>query len=49
MGAGVCYGECSEAKDHVEQLSNVKECIVLLSVVVLCSYQTCSHSSSLFT
>jgi hypothetical protein len=31
----LCNGECSEAKDQVEQLSNVKECIVLLSVVLL--------------
>jgi hypothetical protein len=23
-----CCGECSEAKDHVEQLSKIKECIV---------------------
>jgi hypothetical protein len=31
-----CYGECSEAKDQVEQLSNVKECI-LVSVLLWCS------------
>jgi hypothetical protein len=30
-----CGGECSEAKDHVEQLSNIKECIVVLSCCVV--------------
>jgi hypothetical protein len=32
----ICYGECSEAKDQVEQLSNVKACIVV-SVLLSCS------------
>jgi hypothetical protein len=30
----VCCGVCSEAKDHVEQLNNVKECIIVSVVTV---------------
>jgi hypothetical protein len=48
-----CRGECSEAKDHVEQLSNVKECIVLFCcsavVATFCRAATrvCLHDVSL--
>jgi hypothetical protein len=40
----LCCGECSEAKDQVEQLS-MKKCIVVFScsLVVLCSYHTRSY------
>jgi hypothetical protein len=31
----VCGGECSEANDHVEQLSKIRECIVLFSCCVV--------------
>jgi hypothetical protein len=43
--------ECSETKDQLEQLSMMKECIVVFSCspVVLRGYHTRSHSSSLFT
>jgi hypothetical protein len=30
----ICCGECSEAKDHLEQLSNVKECIIMFCMLL---------------
>jgi hypothetical protein len=33
--AVLCCGVCSEAKDHVEQLNNVKECIIVSVVILL--------------
>jgi hypothetical protein len=44
-----CCGGCSEANDHVEQLSNIKECIVL-SVLLSCSVRHIyGHDQGLFT
>jgi hypothetical protein len=48
-----CRGECSEAKYHVEQLSKIKECIVLLfccavvATLYMATIRVCLHDVSL--
>jgi hypothetical protein len=45
----LCCGECSEAKDHVEQLSKSKECMVLCCVAttLVATALVCLHDVSL--
>jgi hypothetical protein len=50
---GSCRGVCSEVKDHVEQLSKMKECIVLLcccavvATLYMATIRVCLHDVSL--
>jgi hypothetical protein len=44
-----CRGVCSEAKDQVEQLSNVKECILVSVLLWCCGRHIYGHDQGLFT
>jgi hypothetical protein len=45
----ICCGVCSEAKDQVEQLSNVKECILVSVLLWCCGRHIYGHDQGLFT
>jgi hypothetical protein len=44
-----CRGGCSEAKDHVEQLSKIKECILVFVLLWCCGRHIYGHDQGLFT